>query len=147
MSELKLGEKKEVKNMKKLGMSNVDKDTLLELVVGNELALVIPKTVVVRDIDSGSIDRKDKEPLLWATLKVSDSEELKALTDLGYEENVSIIKLKIVQYGGESLDYMIGKTVDTSDLEIVFDEKNTPRGTTLRGLAFRSKLQEIKVVG
>lgn len=149
MDELKLDikqEKKEVKEMKKIGMDKLNKDILLEIITGEKIALHVPKKVTVRKINTGQIERKNKEPLLWASIEVSDSEELQKLTEMGYEDNVGVIKLKIANYMNEPLDYLVGRELETDGLEMVFDEKNTPRGTELRGLAFRTELENIKAV-
>lgn len=150
MSDLKVSinqEKKEVKAMKKVGMDKLNKDILLEIITEEKIGLHVPKKVTVRKINTGQIERKDKEPLLWASVEVSDSEELQKLTEMGYEDNVGVIKLKIANYMNESLEYLVGKELDTEGLEVVFDEKKTPRGTELKGLAFRTELNQVKVVG
>lgn len=139
-------EKKEDVKMKKIGMDKVDKEVLLELVTTSELELVIPSKVTVKKFNTGSIERKNQEPMAWANLEVSDSEELRVLSELGYEDNVGITRIKIANYSSEPLDYLVGKEVSTEGMEIVFHEKKVGNRTDIDSLAFRSELKDIKVV-
>lgn len=150
MDELKVNlkqEKKEVGKMETIRMAKVNSENILEALKGETTKIVISERVTVRSVTQGEIKKEGQEDILWARLNVSDSHELKSLTEIGFGGNSGIFKLKLAGYKGESLEQLVGKEIDTKDLEIFYDEEKTPRGPKLVGLGFVAEFKNLKVVG
>lgn len=130
--------------MKNVSMNNVNKDVLLEALTG-EVNVKIPAVVEVLDTQAGAIKQEDGTEMQWASLTVTDSEDLEKLRSIGLEENASQLKVKLAGYkGDEDLSLLVGQLLDTSNMELVFIEKRTPRGTQIEGLAFRTTVEDLK---
>ena len=124
-------------------MNNVNKDVLLEALTG-EVNVKIPAVVEVLDTQTGTIKQENGTEMQWASLTVTDSEDLEKLRSIGLEENASQLKVKLADYKGDDLSLLIGQLLDTSNMELVFVEKRTPRGTQIEGVAFRTTVEDLK---
>ena len=129
--------------MKNVSMNNVNKDVLLEALTG-EVNVKIPAVVEVLDTQTGTIKQENGTEMQWASLTVTDSEDLEKLRSIGLEENASQLKVKLADYKGDDLSLLIGQLLDTSNMELVFVEKRTPRGTQIEGVAFRTTVEDLK---
>lgn len=129
--------------MKNVSMNNVNKDVLLEALTG-EVNVKIPAVVEVLDTQTGAIKQEDGTEMKWASLTVTDSEDLEKLRSIGLEENASQLKVKLADYKGDDLSLLIGQLLDTSNMQLVFIEKRSPRGTQIEGLAFRTTVEDLK---
>ena len=89
--------------MKKIAMSKVTKESLVDVVLGQS-EVVIPNSVTVLNYQTGEFDRGEKGLMYWANLSVVDVEELELLKSVGLEENASLIKLKVSDYNNENLE-------------------------------------------
>lgn len=127
--------------MKNVSMDKVNKDVLLQVVTG-EVNVKVPQTVEVLDTQTGTIQQQDGTEMQWASLTVADTEELDTLRSVGYEDNVSQLKVKLADYKGEDVNLLVGQLLDTTTMELVFTEKRTPRGTQIDGIAFRTTLAD-----
>lgn len=130
----------------KVAMNKVTKETLLELLSGGNVEMSIPSEVTVVDYVADSIDRGDKGLMYWARLEVVSTEELELLKQVGLEENANPLKLKISGYSNENLNSFVGRTVDTTGMELVFDEKKIRDSKEIVGLCFKADLKDVKVV-
>lgn len=129
--------------MKNVSMNNVNKDVLLEALTG-EVNVKIPAVVEVLDTQTGTIKQENGAEMQWASLIVTDSEDLEKLRSIGLEENASQLKVKLADYKGDDLSLLIGQLLDTSNMQLVFIEKRNPRGTQIEGLAFRTTVEDLK---
>lgn len=129
--------------MKNVSMNNVNKDVLLEALTG-EVNVKIPAVVEVLDTQTGIIKQENGTEMQWASLTVTDSEDLEKLRSIDLEENASQLKVKLADYKGDDLSLLIGQLLDTSNMELVFIEKRNPRGTQIEGLAFRTTVEDLK---
>lgn len=127
--------------MKNVSMDKVNKDVLLQVVTG-EVNVKVPQTVEVLDTQTGTIKQENGTETQWASLTVADTEELDTLRSVGYEDNVSQLKVKLADYKGEDVNLLVGQLLDTTTMELVFTEKRTPRGTQIDGIAFRTTLAD-----
>lgn len=127
--------------MKNVSMNKVNKDVLLQAVTG-EINVRVPATVEVLDTQMGTIKQENGTETQWASLTVADTEELDTLRSVGYEDNVNQLKVKLADYKGEDVTLLVGKLLDTTNMELVFTEKRTPRGTQIEGIAFRTTLAD-----
>lgn len=127
--------------MKNVSMNNVTKDVLLQVVTG-EVNVKVPTVVEVLDTQMGTIKQEDGTEMQWASLTVTDSEDLEKLRSIGLEENASQLKVKLADYKGEDVTLLVGQLLDTTNMELVFTEKRTPRGTQIDGIAFRTTLAD-----
>ena len=105
--------------MKKIAMSKVTKESLVDVVLGQS-EVVIPNSVTVLNYQTGEFDRGEQGVMYWANLEVCSTDELEKLTQVELQENVNVIKLKIADYKEESLDSLIGKVFATHDMEVLF---------------------------
>lgn len=128
--------------MKNVSMNNVNKDVLLEALIG-EVNVKIPATVEVLDAQTGVIKQENGTEMQWGSLTVTDSEDLEKLRSIGLEENASQLKVKLADYKGEDISLLIGHSLDTSNMELVFVEKRNPRGTQIDGVAFRTTVANL----
>lgn len=128
--------------MKNVSMNKVNKDVLLEALTG-EVNVKIPATVEVLDTHTGVIKQENGADTQWASLTVADTEELELLRSVNLEENVSQLKVKLADYKGEDVSLLIGHSLDTSNMELVFVEKRNPRGTQIDGVAFRTTVANL----
>lgn len=130
--------------MKNVSMNNVNKDVLLEALTG-EVNVKIPAVVEVLDTQTGTIKQENGAEMQWASLTVTDSEDLEKLRSIGLEENASQLKVKLADYKGDDLSLLIGQLLDTSNMQLVFIEKRNPRGIQqIEGLAFRTTVEDLK---
>lgn len=129
--------------MKNVSMNNVNKDVLLEALTG-EVNVKIPAVVEVLDTQTGTIRQENGAEMQWASLTVTDSEDLEKLRSIGLEENASQLKVKLADYKGDDLSLLIGQLLDTSNMGLVFIERRNPRGTQIEGLAFRTTVEDLK---
>lgn len=127
--------------MKNVSMDKVNKDVLLQVVTG-EVNVKVPQTVEVLDTQTGVIKQENGTETQWASLTVTDSEDLELLRSIGLEENASQLKVKLADYKGEDVNLLVGQLLDTTNMELVFTEKRTPRGTQIEGIAFRTTLAD-----
>lgn len=127
--------------MKNVSMNNVTKDVLLQVVTG-EVNVKVPAVVEVLDTQMGTIKQENGTEMQWASLTVTDSEDLEKLRSIGLEENASQLKVKLADYKGEDVTLLVGQLLDTTNMELVFTEKRTPRGTQIDGIAFRTTLAD-----
>lgn len=127
--------------MKNVSMNKVNKDVLLQVVTG-EVSVRVPATVEVLDTQTGTIKQENGTETQWASLTVADTEELDTLRSVGYEDNVNQLKVKLADYKGEDVNLLVGQLLDTTNMELVFTEKRTPRGTQIEGIAFRTTLAD-----
>lgn len=127
-------------------MSEVTKDDVLAYMVGDEIVIDYPTKVTVLDFDGGVIDQGEQGKMSWAKLIVAGTEELKTLSSVGYEENAKRITVKLADYQGENLNYLVGKTISTEPAEIVFLEKRGNRGVQIEGMAFKMPLSAVRAV-
>ena len=127
--------------MKNVSMDKVNKDVLLQVVTG-EVNVKVPQTVEVLDTQTGIIKQENGTETQWASLTVTDSEDLELLRSIGLEENASQLKVKLADYKGEDVNLLVGQLLDTTNMELVFTEKRTPRGTQIEGIAFRTTLAD-----
>lgn len=127
--------------MKNVSMDKVNKDVLLQVVIG-EVNVKVPQTVEVLDTQTGVIKQENGAETQWASLTVTDSEDLELLRSIGLEENASRLKVKLADYKGEDVNLLVGQLLDTTNMELVFTEKRTPRGTQIEGIAFRTTLAD-----
>lgn len=127
--------------MKNVSMSNVTKDVLLQVVTG-EVSVTVPAVVEVLDTQMGTIKQENGTEMQWASLTVADSEELELLRSINREELVPQLKVKLADYKGEDVNLLVGQLLDTTNMELVFLEKRTPRGTQIEGIAFRTTLAD-----
>ena len=127
--------------MKNVSMDKVNKDVLLQVVTG-EVNVKVPQTVEVLDTQTGVIKQENGMETQWASLTVTDSEDLELLRSIGLEENASQLKVKLADYKGEDVNLLVGQLLDTTNMELVFTEKRTPRGTQIEGIAFRTTLAD-----
>ena len=130
---------------KKVAMNKVTKESLLELLSGADIEMDIPSKVTVVDYVADSIDRGDKGLMYWARLEVVSTAELELLKQVGLEENANILKVKLSGYQNENLDSLVGVTINTAAMELVFDEKKIRDRTDIVGLAFKTELKDLKV--
>lgn len=131
--------------MTKVAMNKVTKETLLDLLSGADIEMDIPSKVTVVDYVADSIDRGDKGLMYWARLEVVSTVELELLKQVGLEENANLLKLKLSGYQNENLDSLVGVTINTAAMELVFDEKKIRDRTDIVGLAFKTELKDLKV--
>ena len=131
--------------MKKIAMSKVTKESLVDVVLGQS-EVVIPNSVTVLNYQTGEFDRGEKGLMYWANLSVVDVEELELLKSVGLEENASLIKLKVSDYNNENLEALKGKVLDTNAMEIVFVEKKSKVGSEITGLAFKTSFRELSLL-
>ena len=129
--------------MKKIPMTKVTKESLVDVVLGQS-EVVIPNSVTVLNYQTGEFDRGEKGLMYWANLSVVDVEELELLKSVGLEENASLIKLKVSDYNNENLEALKGKVLDTNAMEIVFVEKKSKVGSEITGLAFKTSFRELR---
>lgn len=127
--------------MENVSMDKVNKDVLLQVVTG-EVNVRIPQTVEVLDTQMGTIKQENGTEMQWASLTVADSEELELLRSINREELVPQLKVKLADYKGEDVNLLVGQLLDTTNMELVFMEKRTPRGTQIEGIAFRTTLAD-----
>lgn len=127
--------------MKNVSMNKVNKDVLLQAVTG-EVNVRVPATVEVLDTQTGTIKQENGTETQWASLTVADTEELDTLRSVGYEDNVNQLKVKLADYKGEDVNLLVGQLLDTTNMELVFIEKRTPRGAQIEGIAFRTTLAD-----
>lgn len=130
---------------KKVAMNKVTKESLLELLSGADIEMDIPSKVTVVDYVADSIDRGEKGLMYWARLEVTSTEQLQLLQSIGLEENANILKVKLSGYQNENLDSLVGVTINTAAMELVFDEKKIRDRTDIVGLAFKTELKDLKV--
>lgn len=128
----------------KVAMNKVTKDVLLELLSGENVDVVIPDKVTVISYVADSIDQGEKGLMYWARLEVTSTEELELLQSIGLQENANILKVKLSGYQNENLNNLVGKNLDTSVMELIFDEKKIRDRTDIVGLAFKTELKELK---
>ncbi|MDT2371328.1 hypothetical protein P6Z85_14555 [Enterococcus faecium] len=133
--------------MQKISMNKVDKAAVLEILSGGDYAVDFPARVTVVDFDGGTIDQGEKGKMPWAKLIVASTDELKKLATVGLEDNANLITVKLASYEGENLNAYVGKVISTEPAEVVFQEKRSPRGTDIVGMAFKMELGQVKVVG
>ena len=131
--------------MKKIAMSKVTKESLVDVVLGQS-KVVIPNSVTVLNYQTGEFDRGEQGVMYWANLEVCSTDELEKLTQVELQENVNVIKLKIADYKEESLDSLIGKVFATHDMEVLFLDKKTPRGVDINGMALKTSLKELQEI-
>lgn len=129
--------------MTNVSMNQVNKDVLLQVVIG-EANVKVPATVEVLDTQTGVIKQEDGTEMKWASLTVVDSEELELLRSINREELVPQLKVKLADYKGEDVGLLVGQLLDTTNMELVFIEKRNPRGTQIEGLAFRTTVADLK---
>lgn len=127
--------------MENVSMDKVNKDVLLQVVTG-EVNVRIPQTVEVLDTQMGTIKQENGTEMQWASLTVADSEELELLRSINREELVPQLKVKLADYKGEDVNLLVGQLLDTTNMELVFMEKRTPRGIQIEGIAFRTTLAD-----
>lgn len=127
--------------MKDVSMDKVNKDVLLQVVTG-EVNVRVPQTVEVLDTQMGTIKQENGTEMQWASLTVADTEELELLRSINREELVPQLKVKLADYKGEDVNLLVGQLLDTTNMELVFMEKRTPRGTQIEGIAFRTTLAD-----
>ena len=127
--------------MENVSMDKVNKDVLLQVVTG-EVNVRVPQTVEVLDTQTGTIKQENGTEMQWASLTVADSEDLDLLRSIGREELVPQLKVKLADYKGEDVNLLVGQLLDTTNMELVFMEKRTPRGTQIEGIAFRTTLAD-----
>lgn len=125
--------------MENVSMDKVTKDVLLQVVAG-EVNVRVPQTVEVLDTQTGTIKQEDGTEMQWASLTVADTEELDLLRSINREELVPRLKVKLADYRGEDVGLLVNQLLDTSNMQLVFLEKRTPRGTQVEGVAFRTTL-------
>lgn len=123
-------------------MDNVTSELLLEVIKENDLA-DIPRVVTVIDYNIGTYTTRDGEERPWANLEVTDTEKLDLLKSINLEENAKVIKVKLGQYQGESLDTLIDKKLSTDEMLLDF---TTDRFGNITGLIFKTQLSELKGV-
>lgn len=128
--------------MTNVSMDKVSKDVLLQVVAG-EVNVKVPAVVEVLDTQTGVIKQEDGTEMQWASLTVTDSEELDKLRSIGLEENASRLRVKLADYKGEDVGLLVGQLLDTTNMELVFVEKRNPRGTQIEGLAFRTTVADL----
>lgn len=124
-------------------MDKVNKDILLQVVTG-EVNVRVPQTVEVLDTQTGTIKQEDGTEMQWASLTVADTEDLDLLRQIGREELAPQLKVKLADYKGEDVGLLVNQFLDTTNMQIVFMEKRTPRGTQIEGLAFRTTVEDLK---
>lgn len=127
--------------MKNVSMDKVNKDVLLQVVTG-EVSVKVPQAVEVLDTQTGVIKQENGTETQWASLTVTDSEDLELLRSINLEENASQLKVKLADYKGEDISLLVGQLLDTSNMELVFIEKRNPRGTQIDGIAFKTRLAD-----
>lgn len=120
--------------MENVSMDKVSKDVLLQVITG-EVNVKVPQTVEVLDTQTGTIKQENGTEMQWASLTVADSEDLDLLRSIGREELVPQLKVKLADYKGEDVTLLVGQLLDTTNMELVFTEKRTPRGTQIDGVA------------
>lgn len=130
----------------KVAMNKVTKEALLDLLSNGNVEIVIPSEVTVIDYVDGNIDRADKGLMYWARLEVVSTEELELLKQVGLEENANLLKLKLSGYQNENLNALVGRTLNTAGMELVFDEKKVRDRMDIVGLCFKSELKDLKEV-
>lgn len=128
--------------MTNVSMDKVNKEVLLKMVSG-EVNVKVPAVVEVLDTQSGVIKQEDGTEMQWASLTVTDSEDLEKLRSIGLEENASLLKVKLADYKSEEIGLLVGQLLDTTNMELVFVEKRNPRGTQIEGLAFRTTVADL----
>lgn len=128
--------------MKKLfAMNKLDEKGLIDLVIESEL-VKLPGTIRVMETREGEFVNSDKEVIKYASMMVADLEELEALTSIGLEDNVNLIRLKISGYKGESLSQFEGKNFDSNNFDIQFHKTN--KG--IQSLMFSAELTGLREV-
>lgn len=128
--------------MTNVSMDKVNKEVLLQMVSG-KVNVKVPAVVEVLDTQSGVIKQEDGTEMQWASLTVTDSEDLEKLRSIGLEENASLLKVKLADYKSEEIGLLVGQLLDTTNMELVFIEKRNPRGTQIEGLAFRTTVADL----
>lgn len=126
--------------MENVSMDKVNKDVLLQVITG-EVNVKVPQTVEVLDTQTGVIKQENGETQ-WGSLLVADTEDLDLLRSIGREELAPQLKVKLADYKGEDVNILVGQLLDTTNMELVFIEKRTPRGTQIDGIAFRTTLAD-----
>lgn len=128
------------KKMSKIKMNKISQDELMGLVLSS---LEVPQEVEIVDLVIGDFKTNTGEIRPWANFECVDTYELELLKSVGLEENASIIKFKIQDYEGESLQRYLNKKIDVSDTPKVFI---TDKNKNISGLAFRDTLENLKEV-